>query len=130
MTTTGRQAGPSHLAKTFIADSDLSAAASRYTFVKVSGVQKADVCGAGEQAIGVLQVGGADNKASTVALVGGGGGTKLKVGAAVTAAAPLKSDSTGRAVTASAGEPYHAIALETVSNANEVIEALLQSGVV
>lgn len=125
---TGRQAGPSVKPKTFDANSDLSAAAKRHTFVKVSGVEEIDTCGAGQMPIGVLQVGGAAGKASTVGLIGGGGGTQLLVGAAVTAGDPLKSDATGRGVTATSGNDFYAIALETAANADEKIEALLQSG--
>jgi hypothetical protein len=124
----GRQAGPSIKPKTFDANSDLSADAKRYCFVKVSGVKEVDLCGAGEQPCGVLQVGAIATKAVTVGVVGGGGGTKLKAGAAVTAGDPLKSDATGRGVTATTGNDFYAIALETAANADEYIEALLQSG--
>lgn len=122
----GRQAGPSVKAKTFDADTDLTS--SRYCFAKVTGAEEVGVAGAGELPIGVVEVPGEAGMATTIGLIGGGGGTKLKAGAAVTAGAPIKSDSTGRGVTATSGQDFYAIALETVANANEYFEALLQSG--
>jgi len=124
----GRQYGPSNLVKTFAAGADLSAAAKRFTFMKVSGVIAATTAGAGEQPVGVLQGGAEAARGIAVGLLGAGGGTTLKAGAAVTAGDLLKSDSTGRAVAASAGQNFYAIALETVANADEYLEALLQSG--
>jgi hypothetical protein len=120
----------SHRAKTFDAASDLSLAAKRYCFVKKTAVNYGvDLCGADERAIGVLTVGAEEGKGATVALVGGGGSVMLKAGAAITAGQKLKSDASGRAVPVlSGGQPFFAIALETVTNADEYIEALFQTG--
>lgn len=120
----------SHRAKTFDAASDLSAAAKRYCFVKKTAVNYGvDLAGTDDLCIGVLQVGAEEGKGATVALVGGGGSTILKAGAAITAGDRLRSDSTGRAVPVTGGaQAFYAVAVETVSNADEYVEAVFQTG--
>lgn len=124
----GRQAGPSTKVKTLDAGADLSASSARYTFQKVSAAYAVTTAGAGERPVGVLEVGAAQDRGCGVSLIGSGGGTILKAGAAVTAGDPIKSDASGRGVTATSGNDYYAIALETVANADEYFEALLQTG--
>lgn len=118
-----------HQAKTFKAAGDLSTAALRYTFVKMSAAQTVTTAAADEQVVGVQQnLPNAAGKGLVVALVGGGGGTKLRIGAAVSAGAPLMPTTGGLAITATTGKQYYAVAIDAGSNSGEVIEAVLQVG--
>lgn len=124
----GRQFS-SHQPKTFKAAGDLSGANKRYSFVKMSAANEVTTAGAGETAVGVQQnEPNAAGKPTVVALCGAGGGTKLRIGAAVSAGDKLKSDASGRGVAAATGNEYFAIANEAGAAANEVVEAMLQVG--
>jgi len=117
-----------HVPKTFKAAADLSTALKRYTFVKLTTDNTVNTCGAGETPVGVQQnLPDAAGKGLVAALIGSGG-SKLRVGAAVAAGAKLKSDSTGRGTTAAAANEYFAIAIGAASNADEVVEVVLQNG--
>lgn len=117
-----------HVAKTFKAASDLSAAALRYTFVKVSAAYTATTAAADEQVVGVQQnLPDTAGKPMIVALIGGGG-SKLRIGAAVVAGAPLMPTTGGLAITATTGKAYYAVAVDAGTNSGEVIEAALMSG--
>ena len=118
-----------HIAKTFKSAGDLSAAALRYTFVKISAAYTATTCVADEYAVGVQQnLPDAAGKAMNVALCGSGGGTKLRIGALVAAGAPLMPTTGGLAITATTGKSFYAIAVDGGTNSGEVIEAILHSG--
>jgi hypothetical protein len=123
----GRQS-TKHVPKTLKAAADLSAAAKQFTFVKVTADQTVNTAGAGERAVGVQQNLPTSGKGCVVALIGGGGSSRLQVGGAVAAGDPLKSDASGRGVTAAGTDLYYAIALEAASNAGERVEAMLQAG--
>ena len=82
--------------------SDLSA--SQWCFVDINSAGRVALAGAGTDAIGVM----ADTEGSalgrvTAVMTKFGAKTKVKLGATVAAGAYVKSDSTGRAVTATSG---------------------------
>jgi hypothetical protein len=117
-----------HVAKTLKASADLSAALKRYTFVKISGASTVTTAGAGDTPVGIQQNVPGDGKGCVFALLGAGGGSRLRIGAAVAAGAKLKSDASGRGVTAAAANEYWAIAVGAASNADEEVEVILQTG--
>lgn len=83
---------------TMKAGADLSS--SQYLFVECSAADTVTVCNAaGERAIGVLQNDPTTNGAATVAV---SGVVKVKAGAAVSANALVKTNSSGKAITAAA----------------------------
>ncbi len=123
----GRQ-NTKHVAKTVKAAADLSAAAKRHTFVKVSAAQKVNTAGAGDVCIGVQQNLPKQDQGCVVALIGGGGTSLLVAGGAIAAGDRLKSDASGRGVAVGANDDYYAIALDAATNAGELVEAVLQAG--
>ena len=107
---------------TLASAADLSS--SQYCFVKLS-AGLAALCGAGEDAIGVLQNDPA--AAARAAEIADGGIVKVKVGAVVAQDANVASDSTGRAVTAVSGDYMLGKALEASTAANQIIRVLRTS---
>lgn len=108
------------------AASDLTSASTvnpQYLFVSVNTSGQIALTGAGALADGVLQ--DAPNAQGVEGQVGILGVTKVQVGAAVTAADPLMSNSSGQAITATAGNFIRARALQTATAAGQVIPALL-----
>jgi hypothetical protein len=82
-----------------LASADLSA--SQFCFVKLTNVGKVALCGAGENAIGVLQNSDADADGA-IAIVKTFGFTKVKASGNLTPGASLASDASGKAKAASA----------------------------
>lgn len=105
------------------ASTDLSA--RQYHFMKLSSGQLA-LCGAGQDAIGVLQDDpAAAGRAGNVAMLGI---VKVKIGGTVTIDGDVASDSTGRAVDAASGDHILGKALEGGTVANTIIRVLVSPG--
>jgi len=84
------------------ADEDLSD--EQYYIVLISAANKVDLCGAGGEAIGVLQnIPAADGRSAQVRIQGI---TQIELGATVAAGAKVMSDSAGKGTTATAGKKY------------------------
>jgi hypothetical protein len=103
----------------------------QYHFVKVTGADTVGIADttANEKVIGVCQ-----NKpqysgmAATIALNGCGGISKVKAGGNISAGAPVKVDSSGRAVAATPGTDialYVGVALSASTGADQIISVLL-----
>jgi hypothetical protein len=102
-----------------------SLASYQYCFVKLSAGQAA-LCGAGQDAIGVLQNDpAAANRAAEIAV---GVISKVKIGGMVTQDGNVASDSTGRAVDATSGDYILGKALDGGTVANTIVRVLLQAG--
>lgn len=87
---------------------------------KIDNTGKLAVCGNGEYPHGVITEGSVAGKSTTVQT---GGLAKVKAGAAVTAGAKVMSNGSGKAITAaSAGSTILGIAMNTVLNADEILE--------
>lgn len=89
------------------AAADLST--KQYLFMKLSAADAANVAGAGEAIIGVLQNKPTSGHACEIRRLGI---SKITAGGTITVGAKLKSDSAGRAVAASTGDLYGGICLE------------------
>lgn len=112
-------------------------------FVKLSSSADHTVvrCGAGEAAIGISFEGSKDAPipgASALAVVSGmstrvyqiGESCELEAGGAVSAGDYIKSDSTGRGVTASSTDKYYAIARAAAAAAGQRIKVTIAFGTV
>ena len=100
---------------------------SEHLFVKLNSSGRVEVCGAGDDSVGVLDVGsvGPQGSACCVSIAGV---AKVVAGAAVNAGAVVMADSSGRAVTASGSGVHHlGRCLKGCSNAGELIQVLLIS---
>lgn len=103
---------------TLLAAADLSA--KQFYGVKVDSNGKAALAGAGDMCIGVLQNKPESGQAATVAY---GGRTKMVAGGNVTAGTPAKTDSAGKAATASK-------ATVDTSNTGSASDAVVGSNVI
>lgn len=110
-------------------------------FVKKSGAYTVATAGAGEVCIGVSQEGSRDTpipSAATAAALADdplrvysdGDNCLLVAGAAVSAGAFLKSDATGRGITAPTTERYYAVAERGAAAAGEKMQVLIRFGIV
>lgn len=117
-----------HVIGSIGAAADLSA--SQFCFVKVTAAYTVNITTAATDfAIGVLQ--NKPNAAGQPAQIARDGISKIKAGAAVAAGDRLTSDATGRGITTvTAGNRYHAIALEAAGAANQLISAVLVNGTI
>lgn len=109
----------------FLAAADLST--KQFHFMKITGDRTVNAAGAGEQCIGVLQ-----DKVDAAARAGNVrmlGTTEITAGAAFAAGDKLKSNASGRAITAGgANDDYYAIALEAATADGDIVEAFLIQG--
>lgn len=105
------------------AGSDLSAA--QYKFVTIASDGQIDVAGAGANVDGVLQ--NKPDAAGQAATVHRFGITKVVCGEAITVGTRVKSDASGRAVSASTGNGLGK-ALTATAVAGELVTVLLESG--
>lgn len=109
--------------------------ASEYLLAKLgSSAEQVTLCGAGEQAIGVLQIGkGADGAlldAGDPATIRVIGISKVYAGAAFSKGDHLTSDAAGKAVAqANAVDAVFGIALTAAAAADDIVDVLLTAGV-
>lgn len=109
---------------TLKASADLSA--NQYHFASISGTGTVGLCGAGLEAIGVIQ-----NKPASgdVVELDCDGVTKVVAGAAITPGteARVMSDGTGRAITATSTNKVLGFALEAATAAGQIIAVKLRA---
>ena len=118
----------SHRAGTIKAGADLSAATLRYTFVKIVAAGGTTAVAA-EFPIAVQQNMPKSGGALQLALVDGGGSSKLRAHAAIAVGDKLNVAAAGRAITTTtAGDEYFAVAKEAATAKDEIIEAFLCRG--
>ena len=112
--------------ETFVTGADLSAHKNK--FMRVSADNTINLATAnGDPVIGVLD----DiphNAAGAQAAVRMLGTVQILAGAAVAAGGKVTPDGTGRAVIATAGQAFHAIAIQAATAAGDLIECFLKSG--
>ena len=101
--------------RTLIAAADLSG--SQFHFAKMDSAGKAAICGNGDAAFGVIEVGGTAGAASTITVRGK---VMVKCGAAVTIGDDVGIDAAGKAVNAASGDIIVGRAYETGAN-NQLI---------
>jgi hypothetical protein len=113
--------------KTFVCSTDLSA--KQFHFVKLSAQQTVVICsGTTDIPIGILQNApdGTYNKAAVVALLGGGGTSKLVAGGALgTAGTIVATKADGRAQAAVATQYPGATTIDTAGADGDIIEVSL-----
>jgi hypothetical protein len=111
---------------TMVTGADLSA--HRNKFAKVS----ADYTAALATAVGDAIIGVIDdipyNAAGAQVAIRFGGTAQVVAGAAFAAGARLTTDASGRAITATVGQRYYAIALEAATAVGDMPEVFLQTG--
>lgn len=105
--------------------SDLSVAATQYTFLKSSANQRVTTCGANGVALGVQMQLGVGTPQSVCIRLDGTALLKVDGTTPIVAGDRLKSDASGRGVKAAGSDIANAIALEGADAANVVIEALI-----
>lgn len=107
----------------FLSGSDLSA--TQYTFVKQSSTENTiEAAGAGEVAIGIVENKPASGEVAEVAV---GGGTYITAAAAIAIGDPIKSDASGKGVTASTNNDYYiARAIEAAAADGDQIEVIIE----
>lgn len=109
-------------------------------FLKISGVHKVAVAGVGDPAYGVSHEGTREAPipgitplhaaaGESVTVYGPNDNCEVLCGAAVTAGAFVKPDANGKAVTASATDPYYAQAINTTTGADQKLKITLVRGV-
>ena len=109
--------------RTFIAGADLSAAQDK--FVKLSGANAVVASVAGEQAIGVCQVGGPAGAAVTVCV---SGKVTIKAGGTIAAGAAVQTGADGKALAAATGDVVMGYALEAGVDGQIIAIELIQGG--
>lgn len=113
--------------KTFNCATDLSS--KQFHFVKMNGAQTVVICsGTTDVPIGILQNApdGTYNKAAVVALIGGGGTSKLVAGGALgTAGTIVATKADGRAQTAVTTQYPGATTIDTAGADGDIIEVSL-----
>lgn len=107
---------------TFPSSGDLSA--GQHKLIKIASDGQVELCGAGENSIGVLQNDpAAENRPAVVAVAGV---SKVILGATVAVGAKIMSDASARAITATATN--HVLGVCVLGGAvNEIGEVLLQT---
>jgi hypothetical protein len=106
------------------------ALANRFRLVKLSAEYTVTTCGAGEAAIGIqLDTAAVAGDAVAVASLNNNVSCKLEAGAAVAAGALLKSDASGRGITATSGSIVVARTLEAATAAGDLIEVMAPNSV-
>lgn len=115
------------LEQTLAANGDYSA--KRYCFARMTSTAHTfQIAGAApDDIIGVLQ--DTPSAAGRPGRIRSLGTSEVLAGATFSAGAKLTSDANGKAVAATSGQKFFAIALEACTNANDIVEAMLVSGV-
>lgn len=110
---------------TFLAAADFTG--KRYHACKITADRTVGLSGAGEVVDGIIwDEPPAAGRQCHVAIAGT---VEVKAGAAFAAGAKLKSDASGKFITAPATEKYYAIAHEAATADGDIIEARLENGV-
>lgn len=106
------------------------AMANRWRFVVLTGDYTVGYAGAGATAFGVnLDTADIAGRGIGVVEPSSGVSCKLEAGAAFAAGAYLKPDASGRGIAAATGQQYSARAIQAATALGDVVEVMLQNGV-